>query len=170
MSDTVTIVGRVGTDPVPTTTAGGAPMVTFRLASTHRRFDTTTQSWMDGTTNWFSVAAYRQLGEHASESLRTGDSVIVVGRLRIRDWESNGRRGTSVDIDAETIGHDLRWGTTAYRPRHRTVAGAGAARANASSEPAVRESEPPDDWAVSAAWTDVGGEEGDEHSDRAAVL
>lgn len=69
---------------------------------------------MDAGTNWYSVAAYRQLGEHAKASLRTGDSVIVTGRLRIRTWESNGKQGTSVDIDAEAVGHDLRWGTTAY--------------------------------------------------------
>ncbi|MFS0852188.1 single-stranded DNA-binding protein [Microbacterium sp. 179-I 3D4 NHS] len=114
MTDTLTIVGKVATDPTLGRTGGGVPVTNFRLASTHRRFDAASQSWVDAGTNWYSVAAYRQLGEHAKASLRTGDSVIVTGRLRIRNWESNGKSGTSVDIDAEAIGHDLRWGTSAY--------------------------------------------------------
>lgn len=121
MIDTLTIVGRVATDPTQSQTAGGVPVTNFRLASSHRRFDQATQEWTESATNWFSVAAFRTLGEHVKASLRTGDSVIVTGRLKIRDWESNGRHGTSVDIEADAIGHDLRWGTTAYRPQSRAA-------------------------------------------------
>lgn len=122
MIDTLTIVGRVATDPTHGQTGGGVPVTNFRLASTHRRFDPATQEWTDSGTNWFSVAAFRQLGENVRASLRTGDSVIVTGRLKVREWESNGRHGTSVDIEADAVGHDLRWGTTAYRPRARSSA------------------------------------------------
>lgn len=115
MHDTVTIVGNVATDPTQGRTTSGIPVTNFRLASTHRRFDEATQTWVDVTTNWYSVAAFRQLAEHAKVSLRSGDSVIVTGRMKIRAWENNGKQGTSVDIDADAIGHDLRWGTTAYR-------------------------------------------------------
>ncbi|MFS0893635.1 single-stranded DNA-binding protein [Microbacterium sp. 179-I 3D3 NHS] len=138
MIDTVTIVGRVATDPTQGQTGGGVPVTNFRMASTHRRFDNTTQTWTDSGTNWFSVAAFRQLGEHAKASLRTGDSIIVTGRLRIRTWESNGRQGTSVDIEADAIGHDLRWGTTAYRPRRSTPA-------DAAARPGVRDQDPESD-------------------------
>lgn len=123
MIDTLTIVGRVATDPAQTQTGGGVPVTNFRLATTHRRFDASTQTWTDSGTNWYSVAAFRHLGENAKASLRTGDSVIVTGRLKIRNWESNGKHGTSVDIEADAIGHDLRWGTTAYRPQPRPQTG-----------------------------------------------
>lgn len=122
MTDSVTIVGKVATDPTQARTGGGVSVTNFRLASTHRRFDAATGSWIDAGTNWYSVAAYRQLGEHAKASLRSGDSVIVTGRLRIRNWENNGKQGTSVDIDAEAVGHDLRWGTTAYLRASRSTA------------------------------------------------
>lgn len=134
MIDTLTIVGRVATDPIQSQTGGGVPVTNFRLASTHRRFDPATQAWTDAGTNWFSVAAFRHLGENAKASLRTGDSVIVTGRLKIRSWESNGKHGTSVDIEADAIGHDLRWGTTAYRPQSRTAAVEAGASANAGEE------------------------------------
>lgn len=119
MIDTVTIVGRVATEPAPGRTSTGVPVTNFRLASTHRRFEAASGTWVDTGTNWYSIAAFRQLAEHARASLRVGESIIVSGRLRVRQWESNGKQGTSVDIDAETMGHDLRWGTTAYRPRPR---------------------------------------------------
>lgn len=135
MTDIVTIVGKVATDPNRAQIGGGASVTNFRLASTHRRFDQATQSWVDSGTNWYSVAAYRRLGEHAKASLRTGDSVIVTGRLRIRNWESNGKNGTSVDIEAEAIGHDLRWGTSAYL-RASKVQAADAAPRSTDHDPA----------------------------------
>lgn len=121
MTEILTIVGRVATDPTTGRTAGGVAVTNFRLASTHRRFDQATNTWIDAETNWFSVAAFRQLAEHVRASLHTGDSVIVTGRLKIRNWEANGKHGTSVDIDAEAIGHDLRWGTSSYLPRSRVM-------------------------------------------------
>ena len=147
MIDTVTIVGRVATDPIQVQTGGGVSVTNFRLASTHRRFDPAAQAWTDAGTNWFSVAAFRQLGEHAKASLRTGDSVIVTGRLKIRNWESNGKQGTSVDIEAETIGHDLRWGTTAYRPKTRPASVDGTTSRGAAEQ---RSPEPARDTGESA--------------------
>ncbi len=138
MYDTVTIVGNVATDPTQGRTTSGIPVTNFRLASTHRRFDETTRTWIDVVTNWYSVAAFRQLGEHAKASLRAGDSVIVTGRMKIRAWENNGKQGTSVDIDADAIGHDLRWGTTAYRRSARSTVDVpwrgGATASDAQSE------------------------------------
>lgn len=128
MSDTLTIVGKVATDPTQGQTGGGIPVTNFRMATTHRRFDNDTQSWVDGATNWYSVAAYRHLGEHAKASLRCGDSVIVTGRLKIRTWESNGKSGTSVDLEADAIGHDLRWGTTAFLRASRAAGVDGGGR------------------------------------------
>jgi single-strand DNA-binding protein len=173
MIDTLTIVGRVATDPTQGQTKGGVPVTNFRLASTHRRFDEATQTWTDSGTNWFSVAAFRQLGEHAKASLRTGDSVIVTGRLRIRDWESNDRHGTSVDIEADAIGHDLRWGTTAYRPQTRSTTPrvespeSGSAEAGEQGTAAERaesggiESAPLDlAWAVPSTDAEVGAVSG----------
>lgn len=144
MIDTVTIVGRVATDPTQGQTGGGAAVTNFRMASTHRRFDAATQTWVDSGTNWFSVAAFRQLGEHAKASLRTGDSVIVTGRLRIRTWESNGKQGTSVDIDADAIGHDLRWGTTAFLARSRATPSDASAHTSAPDRSAAGHDLDPD--------------------------
>ncbi len=40
--------------------------------------------------------------------------MIVTGRLRIRDWTAGDKVGTSIEIDADSIGHDLTWGTASF--------------------------------------------------------
>ncbi|WP_194419697.1 single-stranded DNA-binding protein [Microbacterium abyssi] len=114
MNDTVTILGRVGGDPNRSETTTGVPVVNFRVASPQRRFDQKTQTWIETGTNWYNVSAFRQLAEHAKASLHSGDGVIVTGRLKLREWESGGKKGLSADIDADAIGHDLRWGASAF--------------------------------------------------------
>ncbi|WP_419819093.1 single-stranded DNA-binding protein [Glaciibacter flavus] len=61
MTDTITITGVVGTEPASFQTSGGVPMVSFRLASSHRYLDRKTQEWVDSPANWYTVQAYRQL-------------------------------------------------------------------------------------------------------------
>jgi single-strand DNA-binding protein len=114
MNDTVTILGRVGGDPNRSQTPGGVPVVNFRVASPQSRYDAKTQSWIETGTNWYNVSAFHQLAEHAKASLHTGDGVIITGKLRLREWESGGKKGMSADIDADTIGHDMRWGASAF--------------------------------------------------------
>lgn len=138
MTDTVTIVGNVATDPHRTVTTSGIAVTNFRLASSQRRYDVATQRWVETGTNWYTISAFRQLAEHVAVSLRAGDSVIVTGRLRLRTWEAGGKRGTSVDIDADAIGPDLRWGTAEYsrmrRPSESVPATEGVSAAESRSE------------------------------------
>ena len=47
-------------------------------------------------------------------SINKGDRIIVQGTLRIRDWDNGERNGTSVEVEAEAIGHDLAWGTGVF--------------------------------------------------------
>lgn len=154
MYDTVTIVGNVATDPTQGRTASGIAVTNFRLASTHRRFDEATQTWVDVVTNWYSVAAFRQLGEHAKASLRSGDSVIVTGKMKIRAWENNGKHGTSVDIDAHAIGHDLRWGTTAYRRTPRSAFAEQPQRDSQSASADTSASSNVDEPEIDTSWAE----------------
>lgn len=117
MSQHLSTIGVVATDPKLFTPAGGAEFCTFRLACTERRFDGQKQTWVDGETNWYTVNTFRALAVHAHGSLSKGDRVVLSGRLRVRSWEKDEKRGTSVEIDADGIGHDLRWGTSTFTKR-----------------------------------------------------
>ena len=114
MNDTITIVGTIGTDPEKKI-RNGVPITTFRVASKERRFDRSTGAWVDGETNWYTASAYRRLAEHAFDSLHRRERVVLTGRLRVRNWDTGEKRGTSVDIDIDAIGHDLLFGTSTFR-------------------------------------------------------
>jgi single-strand DNA-binding protein len=132
MSDTITITGLIATTPRHVVTAEGLPITSFRLASSQRRFDKSADKWVDASTNWYTISAFRQLAINAVPSLSKGDRVVVTGRLRVRDWQNDDRTGTTVEIEAESIGHDLFWGTASFT---RTVGSADSTRD--SSEPAT---------------------------------
>lgn len=113
-NDTITLTGLVATEPHQTGTSGNFPVVGFRLLSFQSHFDRAKNAWVDDDPNWYSVSAFRQLAGNVLTSVAKGDRVIVTGRLRIRDWEASGRSGTSIDITADSIGHDLCWGRSSY--------------------------------------------------------
>ena len=159
MTDTMTVIGVIGTDPRSIDTANGTAMTSFRLASAQRRYDRSAQRWVDGSTNWYTVTAFNGLAGNALASLARGDRVIVTGRLSVRAWEAGGKSGTDVSLLADGIGHDLAWGTTSYA---RTV-GRSAAPA-ASSTPAEWSDSSADpsasggDWGASSPTTATAGE------------
>lgn len=86
----------------------GDTVAEFRLACTARRKDG--ESWVDGHTNWYSIEAWGGFADHVGASLHKGDLVVVLGKLKIDQWESGDKRGTSVRIRAEHVGHSLRVG------------------------------------------------------------
>jgi single-strand DNA-binding protein len=114
MSDNITVRGFAATEIRSSTTPGGVATASFRLGSTERRFDRTTSTWVDGNTNWFTVQGYRQLAGNIGCSIKKGQRVIVVGRLKMRSWEKDGRIYHVAQIEAESVGHDLMWGSANF--------------------------------------------------------
>ena len=111
---TVTLQGRVGNEVV-LRDAGGAPVANFRVACTPRRFDRKSNEWSDGPTQWYSVSAWRWLAQHCATSLRTGDAVVVHGRVDMRTYVNrDGVETLDVQVEAVTVGHDLCRGTSSF--------------------------------------------------------
>lgn len=98
--------------------ADGEVTLSFRFASTnyHGKKD-------DFTTNWFTVTAKGALAVNAYESISKGDRIIVFGDINVRYWDNGEQTGTSVEIEAKYMGHDLYFGTCSFtriseRPTH----------------------------------------------------
>lgn len=110
----VTVQGWIGTEPTVREVAG-IPVLNFRIGCTPRHFNRTTQTWVDGTTQWYTVTAWRRLAALAGRSLSQGDPVVVHGRLEHRSYISKaGVETTALEIEAVTIGHDLSRGTATF--------------------------------------------------------
>jgi single-strand DNA-binding protein len=113
MPDTfVSLIGNLTDDPELRFTPNGAAVANFRLAVTPRVKDGDT--WKDGETSFFRVNVWRDLAEHATESLAKGTRVVVLGRLKARSWEDkdSGERRSVVEVEAEEVAPSLKWATT----------------------------------------------------------
>lgn len=114
MTDTVTLAGVVATKPENVRTSTGLTVTNFRLASSQRRFDRATSTWVEGDTNWYTVNAYRWMANNVANSLEIGNHVVLTGRLRVRNWSSGDKRGTAIEVDVDSIGHDLAFGVSHF--------------------------------------------------------
>lgn len=89
--------GRLATDPELKFTANGKAICNFRLAVTTGK----------DTTSFFTVSAWEKLAETAAQYLAKGKTVVVTGRISIREWEGKeGDKRNTVEVNASTIGFD----------------------------------------------------------------
>ena len=144
MTDMLTLTGLVATPPKHTTTENGLSITSFRLASNQRRYDRVKQEWVDAETNWYTVTSFRQLAKNVVLSVQKGQRVVVTGRVRVRDWTKDEKTGTTIEVDADAIGHDLSWGTTTF-VRSAIAAVEAAERAEEVEGPAGEGDEPRDE-------------------------
>lgn len=168
----VTITGNIGNDPTYNTTRAGDAVVNFRVGSSSGYWNRSTGAWVDDGTSWFAVSAFRNLAEHAKGSLHRGDPVIVTGALKVKEWENDGRRGTSADIVADAIGHDLSQGTSAFvrRPKATPITERPRVEPELGDETSPYEGQAPTDHV--AAWAASGmnvSDAVDQDSDESAV-
>jgi single-strand DNA-binding protein len=123
MFDTpLTIVGNVLVAPTARRTVETHQLaVTFRVASTSRRFDKSSENWIDGQSLRVRVTCWRRLAEGVVASLKLGDPVIVTGRLYTRDWvDDEGNHRVLYEMDAKAVGHDLARGVSTFT-RHKAL-------------------------------------------------
>ena len=109
-----TVIGNAVTDVSLRTTTTGVSVASFRIASNPRKFDKATNSWIEQETNFLTITAWSQLAENVALSVHKGQSLVVSGKLKIRQWQDGEKNGTSVEIDAVSIGHDLNRGTSEF--------------------------------------------------------
>ena len=104
----ITVAGNVGAVPRTRVVAGGAVVTDFRIAHTPRKLDKATGVWSDQPTLWFGVSCWRALAENVAASVKTGDRVVVSGRLRAHVWKNEqGEERSGLEIEAQSIGFDL---------------------------------------------------------------
>ena len=112
MSNSVTLVGNLVEDPELRFTASGVAMARIRIAVS-RRYQDRDGNWQEES-SFFGGTVWRDYAENVAESLTKGTRVMLTGRLKQRQWETNeGEKRSVVEIDIQEIGPSLRWATAA---------------------------------------------------------
>jgi single-strand DNA-binding protein len=105
----ITIIGNLVDDPQLRYTPTGQAVASFRVASTPRFMDRSTNEWKDGDSLFLSCNVWRQAAENVAESLQRGMRVIVSGRLRQRSYETKeGEKRTVYEVEVDEVGPSLR--------------------------------------------------------------
>jgi len=114
LNSQTTVIGLVAPTPRHLVTQVNLPITSFRIAASVTKWNEDKKRFVEAETNWFTVTAFADLAVNAANSISKGDRIVVVGDLRVRDWDNGERAGTSVEIEAITIGHDLSRGVSTY--------------------------------------------------------
>jgi single-strand DNA-binding protein len=116
------VAGVVATDPTVRTLDDGRQVMSFRVASTSRRYDSTAKTWVDGQTLWVKVSCWRELAVNAAQCVRKRDRIVAWGRVKSEQWKTkDGGLRSDLALEAEAMGHDLTYGVASFDRRHRTV-------------------------------------------------
>ncbi|MFW5934062.1 MAG: single-stranded DNA-binding protein [Actinomycetota bacterium] len=130
-SNFITFIGNLTDDPDLRFTQGGAPVASLRVAS-NRRYTDRSGNQQEETT-FLNVNAWRDLAENAAESLKKGDRVVVIGRVRVRSYENReGQTVWTTEIEADEIAPSLRWARATVT---RTSGGSASSSETSTSTP-----------------------------------
>ena len=112
----LSVTGYVANEPEYSVVGNGIPKLTMRVAWTTRRREPSTGEWVDGNTSFVRVTCWRRLADNLATCLRKGDPVLLRGRLDVRPFTGkDGVRRVSVDVEANSLGHDLSRGVAGFR-------------------------------------------------------
>mgnify|MGYP006921302452 CR=1 FL=1 len=100
---TITAIGNLTFDPDFQVTASGISRCRLRIACNERK-KAQDGTWSDGEPTFLDVVVWRSLAEAVGDSFKKGQSVMVTGKLKVRNYEDkNGNKATAVEIEASDI-------------------------------------------------------------------
>jgi single-strand DNA-binding protein len=141
----ITVIGNATADAELRYTASGMPIARWTLAFTPRV--KAGDSWVDGEPTFYRCSAFRQLAETTAETITRGMRLIVYGRFKTRQYEKDGEKRLSVEIDVEGVGPELRFATATVNKASRSSGGAEPRRPAAQPSDDPWQSAPADEEA-----------------------
>src|SRR5918992_1941002 len=122
----ITVIGNLTDDPELRFTPSGAAVAKFRVASTPRIMDRTTNEWKDGEPLFLACTVWRQAAENVAESLQRGARGNGSGRLKQRSYETReGEKRTVIELEVDEIGPSLRYATAKVQKMSRSGGNGG---------------------------------------------
>lgn len=115
----IAFAGRLARDP-DIRQAGDQKVAHLRVLESHRNQDQD-GTWHDGEPTGHDVEVWGARAEHAT-MLKTGDSVVVIGRLSTDTWtDSSGQTHRRPTVRASELGLSLKFEIAATKQRYDTA-------------------------------------------------
>jgi single-strand DNA-binding protein len=141
------IVGNLTADPELRYTQSGLPVANFTVASTERVFNKESGKSEDGPVLFMRCSLWREFAENVAGSLTKGTRVIVSGSLKQSEYKTKeGETRTSLELDVDAIGPDLRFATVSVTK----VGASGTQAANRAKQAVVK-----DEWEKPEGYKEV---------------
>ena len=117
---TTAFVGNLVNEIELKTTTQGKSFANVTVAVNEKRRNRQTGEFEDGPT-WFARGTlWGEMAENVHASVGKGSRVIASGKIVQRDWEDqNGNKRSSVEIEFDGFGPDLRFATAQVTRRQR---------------------------------------------------
>lgn len=117
----VAIVGNLCADPELRHTSTADPVADLRIAENRSHQDAAAE-WQQET-SYYSAVVWRKLAEHAA-SLRRGDRVVAVGRMRQDEWTTDrGETRRRYVVDCDELAASIRFDAVEVRRSDDSEAG-----------------------------------------------
>jgi len=131
LDNQITLRGYVTAEPKLWLTKNKTTGAEVRVGSTPRWLNRDTGEWQEGEPTYYTVKCWRNLAVNVKGSLHKGDRVIVRGKFITRSWlDDQQRRRVEIEVEADSVGHDLTFAWSFVNRGTRAPQNAGEALAN----------------------------------------
>jgi single-strand DNA-binding protein len=138
MLPSLTAEATVVADPEMRFSPSGQAWTRVRLVCNDRVKDAQGQ-WTDGEPMFFSAVIFGKPAEHLAESVLKGDRLVVSGRVKFNEWETQeGEKRKDLEVIADTVAVGLLFGaakTDRMRGEHQPGPGRAAPQTGVSPDP-----------------------------------
>lgn len=97
----VLLSGRIGNDIELKYTPKGTPVLRLTLA-VDKSYKGADGNWVNDT-SWVDCVAWNDTAKYAAQNIRKGSSVIIEGKIDVRQYETEGRKQKAFEIIVETL-------------------------------------------------------------------
>lgn len=119
---------RAAADPELRFGQSGVAVCRLRLVASDRRKNQQTNEWEDGDSLWINATCFKQLAENVAESVHKGDALVVTGKIKTDQWETqSGEKRSANVLVLDTVAADMKWRAIPH----------GDGQARRSSQPAT---------------------------------
>ena len=99
----IILTGNLGKDPEVREFENGGSVANFTVGVTERGYKTKDGKEIPDHTEWFNCVAKNGLAKIVKQFLKKGNKVLVVGKMKTREYEKDGQKKYITEVIADNL-------------------------------------------------------------------